>query len=217
MRIVKSLFAAVLVFGVVGYVSVANAAPPTGPLQKGVHYDVIDPAQPTDVAGKIEVIEFFSYGCPHCYHLEASINPWIRKLPKDVNFIRVPLAGGQWASTAKMFYALDALGVEEKLHSDVFAAIHAEKAITGTDEAALGPWVAKKGVDEKKFNDVFKSFAISTKVQRAGQMASSHKVTGVPAIVVDGRYLVLGNTIQSYDDLLALADRVIEMARNNKK
>lgn len=210
MRMLKLLFAA---FAVFGFVSLANAVS----LQKGVHYDLIEPAQPTDVPGKIEVIEFFSYGCPHCYHLEPTINPWIKKLPKDVNFFRVPLTGGQWAPCAKLFYALDVLGVEDKLHSDVFASIHGDKSLSGTDEAAMGPWVAKKGLDQKKFTDVFNSFAINTKVQRAAQMAGSHKVTGVPAIVVDGRYLVLGNTVKSYDELLELADQVIEMARASKK
>ena len=215
MRIVKNLFAAVSIFGLLSFAG--SAAADAAPLQKGVHYDLIEPAQPTDVAGKIEVIEFFSYGCPHCYHLEPTINPWIKKLSRDVNFIRVPLAGGQWAAAAKLFYTLDALGVEDKLHSDVFTAIHVDKSMTGNDEAAMAPWAAKKGLDEKKFGDIYKSFAINAKVQRALQMAASHKVTGVPAIVVDGRYLVLSNTIQSYDDLLALTDRVIDMARASKK
>ena len=213
MRIVKVLLAAVSIIGLMSLSASAVAAP----LQKGLHYDLIEPAQPTDVAGKIEVIEFFSYGCPHCYHLEPTINPWIKKLPKDVNFLRVPLAGGAWAATAKLFYTLDALGVEDKLHNDVFASIHGDKSLNGTDEAAMGPWAAKKGLDEKKFTDIYKSFAINAKVQRALQMAASHKVTGVPTIVVDGRYLVLSNTIKSYDDLLALTDQVIEMARANKK
>lgn len=211
MRIVKVLFAAA---GLFSFLAAANAAP----LQKGVHYQLIDPPQPTDVApGKIEVIEFFSYGCPHCYHLEPSINPWIKKLPKDVGFYRVPLAGGQWAASARLFYTLDALGVEEKLHSDVFASIHGDKSLTGTDDAAMPAWAAKKGLDAKKFGDIYKSFAIQAKAQRAVQMAASHKVSGVPAIVVDGRYLVLTDSIKSYDDLLALTDQVIDMARANKK
>lgn len=210
MRIVKTLLA---VLGVFAFVASAAAAP----LQKGVHYEIIDPPQPVEVPGKIEVIEFFSYACPHCYHLEPSINPWIKKLPKDVNFFRVPLAAGQWAATAKLFYTLDTLGVEDKLHSDVFTAIHADKSLNGTDEAAMPGWAAKKGLDEKKFSDIYKSFAIQTKVQRALQMIASHKVSGVPAIVVDGRYLVLNNTIQSFDDLITLTDQIIEMARSNKK
>jgi protein dithiol oxidoreductase (disulfide-forming) len=210
MRTIKSLFS---VMSFLALMSTASALT----LQKGVHYDIIDPPQPTEVAGKIEVIEFFSYGCPHCYHMEPSINPWIKKLPKDVNFFRVPLAGGSWVACAKLFYTLDALDVEDKLHSDVFAAIHSEKSLTGTDESAMSGWAAKNGLDEKKFTDIYKSFAIQTKVQRAVQMIASHKVSGVPAIVVDGRYLVLNNTIKSYDDLLAITDQVIEMARASKK
>ncbi len=213
-KMVKSVFLALGTFVLAaGLLSAANAAP----LQKGLHYELIDPAQPTDVAGKIEVIEFFSFACSHCYQLEPLINPWIKKLPNDVNFYRIPLAGGQWATTAKLFYTLDALGVEDRLHGEVFNAIHRDREITGMDEAQLPGWAAKKGVDQKKFTDVYKSFAIQTKVQRAMQMASSHKVTGVPAIVVDGRYLVLSKTIESFDDLLALTNRVVEMARANHK
>lgn len=212
MRMLKFLFAALCVFG--------SFAPAMGAtqLQQGVHYDLIDPAQPTEVApGKIEVIEFFSYGCPHCYHFEPAINAWLKQLPKDVAFRRVPLAGNQWAATAKLFYTLDAMGLEDKLHSDVFAAIHADKSLVFTDEAAMPAWAAKKGLDQKKFSEIYNSFGTQTKVQRAMQLAQSHKVGGVPTIVVDGRYVVLGNTVKSYEELLALADQVIAMARASKK
>lgn len=211
MRIVKTLFA---VIGFFAFLAAANAAS----LQKGEHYDLLSPPQPTDVApGKIEVLEFFSYTCPHCYHLEPLINPWIRKLPKDVGFIHVPFAGGQWAPSAKLFYTLDVMGVEDKLRGDVFASIHSDKSLNASDDAAIQAWAAKKGLDAKKFSDIYKSFAIQAKVQRAQQLAASHKIDGVPTIVVDGRYVVLKNTIQSYEDLLALTDQIIDMARANKK
>ena len=188
------------------------------PLKKGYHYDLIDPAQPTETAGKIEVIEFFSYGCPHCYHLEPSINPWVKQLSKDVGFYRVPLSGGQWAATAKLFYTLDAMGVEDKLHSDVFAAIHGDKSIPSiSDEAAIAAWASNKGLDARKFADTYKSFAVQSKVQRAALLANSHHVSGVPALVVDGRYLVLSNSITSYDELLTLTSHVIAMARADHK
>ena len=213
MKKFKFLMALVCTFG---FLAPATGAGQT-PLQKGVHYELIDPPQPTEAAGKIEVIEFFSFGCPHCYHLEPAINDWVRKLPQDVFFYRVPLAGGRWAPTAKLFYTLDALGVESKLRGDAFSAIHGEKSITGNDEAALAPWAGRKGVDVGKFNDIYKSFAIQSKTQRAVQLATSHRVTGVPALVVDGRYLVLNKTINSYEDLLALTSRVVDMARASKK
>jgi len=213
MRTLKLLFASLCVLAAI----VPTAGFAQAPLQKGFHYDLIDPAQPTDTAGKIEVIEFFSYGCQHCYHLEPSINPWVKQLPKDVGFYRVPLAGGQWAATAKLFYTLDAMGVEDKLHSEVFASIHGDKSLSGTDEAGFAPWAAKKGLDAKKFADVYKSFTVQSKVMRAAQLASSHHVSGVPALVVDGRYLVLANSITSYDELLTLAGQVIEMARAEHK
>jgi thiol:disulfide interchange protein DsbA len=210
MRMIRILSA---VFGLLGVVAFAQAAA----LQKGLHYDLIDPAQPTEVPGKVEVIEFFSYGCPHCYDFEPALTQWIKKLPKDVNFYRVPFAREQWAVTAKLFYTLDAMGVEEKLHDDVFKSIHEDKSLNAFDEAGMTAWAVKKGLDAKKFSDTYKSFAIQTKVQHALQMAATHKISGVPMIVVDGRYLVLKNTIQSFDDLLALTDQVIDMARPNRK
>ncbi|MFY9329297.1 MAG: thiol:disulfide interchange protein DsbA/DsbL [Georgfuchsia sp.] len=211
MRIVKALFAAV---GFFVFLAAANATS----LQKGQHYDLISPPQPTDAApGKIEVLEFFSYGCPHCYHLEPFINPWVKKLPKDVSFSHVPLADGQAEPAAKLFYSLQTMGVEDKMRGDVFASIHRDRKLNINDEAAIKAWVAKKGLDAKKFNDMYNSFGILTKAQHAQKLAASHKISGVPTIVVDGRYIVLKDTIQSYDDLLALTDQIIDMARASKK
>lgn len=203
------------VFGFLGLL--AFLPPATAALQKDLHYKLIDPPQPTDApAGRIEVIEFFSYACPHCYQFEPTIDPWIAKQPKDVYFYRVPLAGGAWAPTAKLFYTLQAMGIEEKYHDAVFAAIHGSKTLKSDDDTAIQQWVAKQGIDAKKFADTYKSFAVASKVQRAMQMAASHKVDGVPTIVVDGRYLVLKNTIQSFDDLTNLTDQIIAMARAKK-
>ena len=148
MRMVKfkSLLATLLaIIGFLGVVAAVPLAQAAAPLQKDVHYQLINPAQPTEAAGKIDVIEFFSYGCSHCYQFEPSINAWTKKLPKDVNFYRVPLAGGSWAPAAKLFYTLDAMGVEEKMHRDVFAAIHADRSLNPSDDAAIIAWVGKKG------------------------------------------------------------------------
>lgn len=203
------------VFGFLGLV--AFLPPATAALQRDLHYQLIDPPQTTDApAGKIEVIEFFSYACPHCYQFEPTIDPWIKKLPKDVYFYRVPLAGGAWGPSAKLFYTLQAMGIEDKYHDAVFAAIHGDKTMNAGDDASIQQWAAKQGIDAKKFADTYKSFAVASKVQRAMQMAASHKIDGVPTIVVDGRYVVLKNTIQSFDDLTALTDQIIAMARAKK-
>lgn len=183
-------------------------------LQQGREYDLISPAQPTSSPGKIEVIEFFSYGCPHCAHLEPALNAWLKKLPADVAFRRVPLAGGPaWLPTAKLFYTLDALGVETRLHGEVFKAIHDDRSLVSTDESAIAAWTAKNGVDSAKFAATYASFSVQGKVLQAQQIMTAHRVSGVPAISIDGRYRVRNEAIKSYDDLMALTDAMVAKVR----
>ena len=209
MRIVKSL----LVIFLFAFAAVAGAVD----LQEGREYTLIDPPQPVDVKGKIEVIEFFSYACPHCYHLEPVIGSWLKKLPADVAFHRVPLAGGPaWQPTAKLFYALDAMGVEPRLHADVFGAIHGDHSMVPSDEKSIATWVAGKGIDADKFASIYGSFAVQTRVQQAQQNIQSHRVSGVPAMVIDGRYLIRNDAIKNYEDLMTLTDAVIAKARADR-
>lgn len=206
MRILKTLFVAFLL----SFAAAAGAVD----LQEGREYTVIDPPAPVDVKGKIEVIEFFSYACPHCNHLEPIIGPWVKKLPPDVAFRRVPLVGGPaWQPTAKLFYTFDAMGLEARYHGDVFVAIHGDHSMVPTDEKSIADWVAKKGIDSGKFASTYGSFAVQTKVQQAQQILQSHHVSGVPAMVIDGRYLVRNEAINSYEDLMNLTDAVIAKVR----
>lgn len=208
MRIVKSLLAAV-------FLAAALTTAQAEPLKEGVHYKVLSKPLATEAVGKIEVVEFFSYGCSHCYQFETFITPWIKKLPKDVAFSRVPLVSGGWAPTGKLYFTLDSLGVEEKLRADVFAAIHRDRSVPAeSDGAAWAAWAAKRGVDAKQFTVAY-SF-IGGKMEQAKTKIESLDGTGVPAIVVNGRYLVLSDTIKSWDDLLALTDRVVDMVRTSK-
>ena len=183
-------------------------------LQQGREYDLINPPQMPSAPGKIEVIEFFSYGCPHCAHLEPVLSAWLKKLPADVSFRRIPLAGGPaWTPTAKLFYTLDALGVEARLHGDIFEAIHGDHSVVPADEASIAAWAAKKGIDPAKFAATYASFSVQSKVLQAQQTMTAHGVTGVPAMVVDGRYRVRNEAITSYDDLMMLTDTVIAKVR----
>jgi thiol:disulfide interchange protein DsbA len=205
MRVLKSLIlCASMVF------SMMAAAEP----QAGREYDLIDPPQPTEVKGKIEVIEFFSYACPHCYHLEAPLSAWLKKLPADVSFRRIPLAGGpNWQPTAKLFYTLEAMGIEDKLHGDVFEAIHGDRSLAPNDEGAFAPWIARKGVDAAKFTSTYNSFAVQSRVLNAQQKLQAYGVSGVPAIVINGRYRLRNESVESYDDLVRLLDTMISKVR----
>lgn len=176
-------------------------------------YREIKPAQTTEDGPKIEVIEFFWYGCPHCYELEPTLKKWLALKPDDVTFRRVPAIFRQsWVPGAQTFYTLETMGELDRLHTKVFDAIHIERQ-PFNDMAAIGGWMSKNGVDAKKFEDTAKSFAVSGKVQRAQQMSAAYQLTGVPALVVDGKYIALGN---SFDGMIAIVDQLIERAREER-
>jgi len=191
------------------------ALPAQAQLAAGRDYVVIEPAQPTDNPAKIEVIEYFSYACPHCADLNPNIIKWAPKLPSDVVFKRVPVGFGSpfYQLMARFYYALEAIGELQKLDSAVFNAIN-EKGLKLIDDKSIAGWVTAQGVDAKIFYDAYNSFGVISKAKRADQMAQSAKISGVPALVVDGRYLVLtGPQVKSHGDLLALTDKVIDMRR----
>ncbi len=181
---------------------------------EGKDYTAISPVQPTDDASKIEVIEFFSYGCPHCSEFHPLVSAWSAKLPGDVAFKRIPITFGRgaWANIAKLYYTLEATGDLAKLDMEVFKAIH-DQRINLFDEKTLTDWVVKKGVDPKKFAETFNSFGVMSKVKRGDQLAQGHKIQGVPALSVDGKYLVGG---KDFSDQLAIADKLIAKARSEK-
>jgi thiol:disulfide interchange protein DsbA len=176
-------------------------------------YREIKPAQATEDGPKVEVIEFFWYGCPHCYELEPTLKKWLARKPDDVTFRRVPAIFRQsWVPGAQTFYTLETMGELDRMHAKVFDAIHIERQ-PFSDMAAIGAWMGKNGIDAKKFEDTAKSFAVSGKVQRAQQMSAAYQLTGVPALVVDGKYIALGN---SFDGMIAIVDQLIERAREER-
>ena len=187
-------FAAVLSFALP---ALAQRAP-----EEGMDYNEIRPAQATDSPGKIEVTEFFWYRCPHCYALEPQLASWLKQLPKDVQFRRVPaIFNDEWAIDARIFYTLDTMGQEERVHRALFDAIHQQGGVRLKGEAYakwVADWVAKQGVDAKKYDETYRSFSVQTKVRRATQMTNAYKFDGVPAIAVQGRWLVnASNTMLS--------------------
>ncbi len=195
-------------------VSALTVAMPAFAQTVGKDYTLISPAQPTDDAAKIEVIEFFSYGCPHCNDFHPVISAWAAKQPGDVVLKKVPITFGRaaWANAARLYYTLEATGDLAKLDGEVFKAIHGER-VNLFDEKTILEWVTKKGVDPKKFSEAFNSFGVNSKVKRGDQLAQAYKIQGVPAIAVDGKYLVGG---QSFGEVLATTDKLIAKARSEK-
>lgn len=189
-------------------------AGPAAAQSAGKDYTPIEPAQPTDNPAKIEVLEFFSYGCPHCSDFNPLIQAWAAKLPTDVVFKKVPITFNRaaWANISRLYYTLEATGDLGKLDGAVFKAIHEER-ISLFDEKVLTDWVAKKGVDPKKFAETFASFGIMSKMKRADQIAQAYRIQGVPAVAIDGKYLVSN---KDFNETLAIADKLIAKARSEK-
>jgi thiol:disulfide interchange protein DsbA len=163
------------------------SATPANP-QNEVDYLTLPEVQQTDSGNKVEVVEFFSYACPHCNAFEPSLAQWVKKQNGRVAFKRVPLAfHAQWVPLQKMYYALEALGKADELHAKVFNAVHGDRMRFENDDA-VADIAVKIGLDRKQFLDVYKSFSVQTKVRRAGQLQDDYKITGVPMLAVDGRY-----------------------------
>lgn len=183
--------------------------------QSGFEYAPTQQAIPNDNPGKIEVRELFWYGCPHCYQLEPKLAAWVKKLPADVAFVRVPgIARPDWAPGAKAYYALEALGLTDKLHGALFDAIHKHKSLAPNDDAALIGWITKQsGLDGKKVQSAYNSFSVNTKMSRAMQVFRASGATGVPALIVDGKYLSSSTMAGGNDQLLKTADYLISKAR----
>jgi thiol:disulfide interchange protein DsbA len=195
-------------------VALFAAALPATAQTLGRDYVAITPAQSTDNPTTIEVLEFFSYGCPHCSEFHPTVSKWSAKLPADVTFKRVPVSFGraQWASLSKLYYALEATGDLAKLDGAVFHALH-EKGLKLYDDKSIAEWVTAQGVDAKKFSDAYNSFGVVSKVKRGDQLAQGAKIQGVPALAIDGKFLIVNEGVKDYAELVARADKVIEKAR----
>ena len=200
----------------VGCVSSVGVSVASTEIVEGKDYTVLSTPQATDDARSIEVIEFFWYGCPHCYDLHPHIDQWRKNAPKDVKFRYVPaIFRANWTVAAKTFYAMEALGILKDLHDKVYDAIHAKK-IDLAKESTLFEWVEKQGVDRKEFVNAYNSFSVQNMVNRASQMTKQYKLTGVPALVVEGKYLTSGKMTGLPRDTILVLDALIEKARKEK-
>ncbi|PKO59105.1 MAG: disulfide bond formation protein DsbA [Betaproteobacteria bacterium HGW-Betaproteobacteria-18] len=183
----------------------------------GTDFLVLNRPAPVETpADKIEVIEFFWYNCPHCNSFEPVLSEWVKKLPKDVVFKRVPVAfSDSFVPQQRLFYALEALGLTEQLHARVFAAIHGEKQNL-SQGAAIVDWVVKHGIDRARFTEQFNSFSVSTKATRATQLQTAYQVEGVPALGIAGRYYTDGALAQNMDRVLQVADYLTDQIRRTR-
>jgi protein dithiol oxidoreductase (disulfide-forming) len=180
----------------------------------GVEYRELPAPQPAEAAGKIEVIEFFSYLCPHCYNFEPALKLWIKKLPKDTQFRRIPaMFSAEYAQAARAYYSLEAIGELERLHTALFDAAHSGARLRVENEAALTEWLGKQGVDVKKFAAAYRSFSVEGKLKRAAQFTQAYKIDGVPAIAVNGRYVVITENMKSLQQILDVSDYLVERSR----
>jgi len=184
----------------------------------GKDYQLLKPAQPTSSPGKIEVIEFFSYACPHCQSLQPSLGAWLKRKPADVEFKRIPAVfSDAWLPFARLYYTLEAMNLVDKLHHDVFTAVHAQK-VRLQEPNVLFDWVASKGVDRQKFADTYNSFTVQSQTKRSVDTTARYSVPFTPALVIDGRYLTgpsmtaTGSSI-NYDQFFSVVDQMIAGVR----
>lgn len=173
-------------------------------------YSVLSPAQPSGTPGKVEVVEFFSYGCPHCYAMHPLLTRWAAQLPANAVLVRVPVSLGRrpWGQLSRAYYALEATGDLERLDGELFQAIHRDSRPL-FDEESITAWAAEHGVDRAQFAAAFNSSAVSDKAMRAEQMSRDYRVAGIPHLSVAGKYRALGDT---HEEQLANARRLIDMA-----
>lgn len=194
----------IALLGLFGFATLANA-------EGG--YDPVSPAQPVQNPAKVEVIEFFWYGCPHCYSLEPVMVEWLKTKPANVEFIRQPAVFSElWGKHAKAYYTAEALGVLDKVHADLFNTVQAalrDKKPALTDEDDLAKFFAAHGVKEEDFRAAYSSFLVDAKLRQAESIGPRYGITGVPSLVVNGKYKVTAQSAKSQANMLNVVNQLI--------
>jgi thiol:disulfide interchange protein DsbA len=193
------------------YIMTAYAA---GNYTEGREYARLSSPQPVTTDGGIEVVELFWYGCPHCYHLEPYLENWLKDKPDDVEFVRMPaILGKNWELLAKAYYTAELLGVLDRTHRELFDAIHERKEKI-TDEAALRAFFVKHGVSAEDFDRTFNSFAVNVKTNNARLMTRRYAITGVPTLIVNGKYSTGPSMVTGGNDsVLEVVDYLVAQER----
>jgi len=185
--------------------------------EDGVKYQTIANPQPTADAGTIEVLELFWYGCPHCYQVEPEIAAWLKTKPEDVTFVRMPaVLGPTWELGARAFYTAELLDVTDKIHTPLFERLHKEKKPLRS-AADIKAFFVERGVSAEEFDKTFNSFAVITKTNRAKQARDIYGITGVPTLVVNGKYRTTARLAGGDKEMLEVVDVLVEQERNAGK
>ncbi|MGD8483837.1 MAG: thiol:disulfide interchange protein DsbA/DsbL [Thioalkalispiraceae bacterium] len=185
---------------------------------EGIEYRVIEPPVATQTGNKIEVVELFWYGCPHCFRLEPLMKQWLKNKPDNVEFVRVPaIFNKRWELHAKAYYSAEALGVLDKVHDELFEEIHVRKKHLH-NKAELRTFFVKHGVKAEDFDNTFDSFMVNIKVNRARDLSKRYGIDGVPSLVVNGKYLSDGPMAGGHAKLMKILDHLIKIeAKGNSK
>lgn len=201
-----------LIFALLAFTFAASTQAQGHPVA-GRDYAELPTQQPTETGSKIEVVEFFWYRCPHCHALEPALTPWVGKLPADTQFRLIPaIFNDEWALDARVFYALEATGNLERLHHGLLEAIHKQGGanLKGTTYMKwVSDWLGKQAVDLSKYDAALRSFTVESKVKRAFQIAQAYRLEGVPALAVQGKYVISGDARTMFN----VADYLIGEAR----
>jgi thiol:disulfide interchange protein DsbA len=197
---IKSIFL-VLLLSITTHVNAEDVNP--------LGYEELPTAQPVQEASKVEVIEFFWYGCPHCYDLEPKLHKWEQNLPENIHFIRQPaIFSDLWGKHAKAYFTAEALNVVDKVHADFFDVIQTKKKKLETEDQ-LAKFFVAHGVEESKFRETYNSFLIDAKMRQAKAMAPRYGITGVPAVIINGKYLVTARLAGSHDKMIEVMNKLI--------
>ena len=184
-----------------------------GKWEEGRHYQKLPTALVTQSGDKVEVAEVFWYGCPHCYSLKPLLESWAADLPEDANLVYVPAALNQsWAEHAKAYYVAESLGVLDKTHDAMFDKLHNDPGSL-SDQESLADFFAEHGVDRKKFNQTYDSFGVKAKMDRGQSFVRGARITGVPALIVNGKYTITAGMAGGHENMLKVADYLVQQER----
>lgn len=181
-------------------------------IDEGIEYMVITPPVLTNTANKIEVIEAFSYACPHCFQFEPVLSAWKKQLPANVELVRFPVIFPKWPESevvARAFYTAEALGILEKIHVPLFEALHNQKRDLYSDNK-MAAFFVEHGVNKKVFLDTFRSFSVDSKMRRAQELTNSYQVEGVPTMIVNGKYRTSSKYAATHEGTLKVVDHLIK-------
>jgi thiol:disulfide interchange protein DsbA len=184
--------------------------------RQNIEYRLVQPPQPTETGDRIEVIDFFWYGCPHCNELQPALEGWLKRKPSDVTLRRIPaLLRDSWAPHARIFYALELLNEVERLHLKVYHSYHVEELHMAKPDI-MEQWAVKNGIERRKWVDAYFSPEVDGSLGRAKRATQVYTVEGTPSLVVDGRYITSGSMAPSLKGMIPVLEDLIQIARQRR-